>query len=720
VKIRDLDIPPEAAAVLEEAGYTALYPPQEQAVRAGALRGENLLLAVPTAAGKTLIAELCMVKHALEGGKALYLAPLRALAAEKRREFTRWEKLGLRIGVSTGDHDSAGTELASRDIIVCTYERAESLLRHRTHWIRDVTIAVADEVHLLASDRGPTLEIILTLLRRINPHVQIVALSATVGNSEEVAHWLQAQTVKSNWRPVPLREGVYWSGEVAFTDGRRTRIPPPEPTHTLATLDGGRITLTQKKNTRSNETVRLVLDSLRNGGQVLVFEPTRRSAEATAHRITRLLNQTPAADNLASEVLNAGETSGMVERLADCVRHGVAFHHAGLDTARRRLVENWFRTSRLRVLCATPTLAAGVNLPARRVIIKGWKRYDPNYGWTRIPVSEYKQMAGRAGRPDYDAFGEAILVAGSRGEAQELAERYIASAPEPAESRLANKTFIRTQVLALIASGYARTLKDVTEIFKETLYAQQAGKEGLHWLRKTAEKSTQFLKREEMITEQNGRLEPTRLGARVSSLYVDPESAATLRKGAEKAAQNWSNPTDKTHPAKNPETETANTTPTATETQQPSSSPPANRLEQLAENLNPHDLALLHLVCCVPDMPILFLGRNEAEPLKNLTHRLQTVLLVEDADNEEEREWRLAALKTALLLAGWITETSEATLCEAFNVGSGDIHRFAERAEWLLYAAGEIARLLNHTRIAQRFETLRQRVKHGVREELLP
>jgi len=206
-------VPQPLVESLLEAGYASLYPPQAEAVRSGMLKGKNLLMAVPTAAGKTLVAELCMVKSILDAdGRCLYVVPLRALATEKYEEFKkRWAPLGISVGVATGEYDSPGARLARHQILVATSEKVDSLLRMRARWLAEsLTVAVMDEVHYLHDPgRGPTLEFVIARLLQVNPGLQILALSATVRNAREVAAWLNAALVSSDWRPVPLLEGVY-------------------------------------------------------------------------------------------------------------------------------------------------------------------------------------------------------------------------------------------------------------------------------------------------------------------------------------------------------------------------------------------------------------------------------------------------------------------------------------------------------------------------------
>src|SRR5213594_2809580 len=264
MRLRDISLDTQVVQLLEGEGLDQLYPPQEDAIEAGVLDGKNLVLASPTARGKTLVAEVCILKHTLEkNGKAIYLAPLRALASEKFKEFRKYSSIKkpsgehLRVGISTGDYDSSDPWLGRYDIIISTNEKADSLLRHRAPWMNELSLVVADEIHLLTEhERGPTLEVVLTRLTEINPNIQVLALSATVRNAEEVGEWLHAGSVTTEWRPVPLREGIYLEGQVQFREGAsrivagQTNSPP---------LD-------------------IALDVVSKGGQALVFSETRRSA----------------------------------------------------------------------------------------------------------------------------------------------------------------------------------------------------------------------------------------------------------------------------------------------------------------------------------------------------------------------------------------------------------------------------------------------------------
>lgn len=190
---------------------------QKKSINAGLLENKNLLVCTPTASGKTLIAEIAMLNSIYNNvGKAIYIVPLKALASEKFKEFKK-RYTDIRIALSIGDTDSADNYLKSFDLIITTSEKLDSLIRHNALWLKFVHVVIIDEVHLLNdASRGPTLEIVITLLRRILKKMQLIALSATIGNPKELAGWLNAELVEDNWRPVELKKGVYLDGEIDF------------------------------------------------------------------------------------------------------------------------------------------------------------------------------------------------------------------------------------------------------------------------------------------------------------------------------------------------------------------------------------------------------------------------------------------------------------------------------------------------------------------------
>jgi helicase len=209
-------IPESVYRFLEKRKLANLRPAQWKAIDAGLFEDKNLLVCTPTASGKTLVAELAIL-NAIEHDKGMcvYIVPLRALATEKYKQFRKWHE--FKIALTSGDVDSDDSYLAEYDLIITTSEKFDSLLRHKAPWLPKIRVVVIDEIHLLQDpDRGPTVEIVITILRTLLKRLQLIGLSATIGNPQELATWLDAKLVADTWRPVRLDKGVYLQGEVEF------------------------------------------------------------------------------------------------------------------------------------------------------------------------------------------------------------------------------------------------------------------------------------------------------------------------------------------------------------------------------------------------------------------------------------------------------------------------------------------------------------------------
>jgi len=211
-------LPVEVFSVLESVGVGVLRPVQEKAIRAGLLEGRSLLVCTPTSSGKTLVGELaCVCSVVKKGGKVVYVVPLKALASEKFRDFSERYGSFLRVGLSVGDVDSSDAFLRVYDFVVCTSEKLDSLIRHRVGWLSEVRVLVVDEVHYLNDvGRGPVLEVVVSMMRDLCRDLQVVALSATVGNPDVIASWLGAGLVVDGWRPVRLHKGVCIDDDLSF------------------------------------------------------------------------------------------------------------------------------------------------------------------------------------------------------------------------------------------------------------------------------------------------------------------------------------------------------------------------------------------------------------------------------------------------------------------------------------------------------------------------
>lgn len=644
MQIGELPLPEQLRQRYLGSGITDLYPPQAECVERGMFAGKNLLVTIPTASGKTLIAEMAMHSHIARQGKCLYIVPLKALASEKFDEFSN---KGVRVGIATGDFDRRDDMLGKNDIIVATSEKVDSLLRNNARWIADITLLVIDEVHLIDSaTRGPVVEMVIAKMRYRNPSMQVIGLSATIGNPQVLAGWLDAELVTSTWRPVDLRQGVFCNDRIHFRQGdRKVRVV-----------------------SKNFDDINLCLDTIAEGGQCLVFVSSRRNAEAFSKRAAGAIkSEDPGLQEYAARLGKISETE-MGKALAACVSQGAAFHHAGLSRPERAIVEEGFRNGLIKVISSTPTLAAGLNLPARRVIIRDYLRFAAGEGMQPIPASEYHQMAGRAGRPRLDPYGEAVLIAKEAGQVEELFEYYIEAPPEEVHSRIAEPGALYTHVLSLIASGFAGTRAELRSFMDRSFYVHEHRQGRL--MQRAVDAALAFLIDAEMVLEVGEHLGSTEFGTLVSRLYIDPRSAAMI-------------------------------------------------VSALRKTAGYSDLGLLHLICSTPDMPKLYVRNSDRGALDRMIEAHGEELWLDLPADEDDQEEYYRALKTAMLLSDWADELPDARICERYAVGPGDVYGMVESVNWLLHASSELARMFAgtfHPGIRE-YETC---MKNGIRRELLP
>ncbi|MFZ1897647.1 ATP-dependent DNA helicase [Methanoregula sp.] len=644
MQIQDLAIPYTLKQQYLGLGILELYPPQVTCIEKGLLDGKNLLVAIPTASGKTLIAEMAMHRHIAAGGKCLYIVPLKALASEKYDEFGN---KGVRVGISTGDLDRRDDALGKNDIIVATSEKVDSLLRNGARWIPEITLVVVDEVHLIDSpDRGPTLEMVIAKMRSRNPGMQLIGLSATIGNPKMLAGWLDAELVTSTWRPVDLRQGVFYDNRIQFEEGTRP----------------------VRQVSKNYDDLNLCLDTIAEGGQCLVFVSSRRNAEAFAKRAAGAIKSEDPNLATCADRLLAGTPTEMVKTLAACVAKGAAFHHAGLSRNERCVVEEAFRKGWLKCISSTPTLAAGLNLPARRVIIRDYLRFSAGEGMQPIPVSEYRQMAGRAGRPRLDPYGEAVLIAKEAEQVPELFACYIDAAADDVHSRIAEPTALYTHVLSLIASGFAKTREELSEFMNRSFYVHEH-KQG-RLIHRAVDDALQFLIAAEMVIEVGEHIGATDLGTLVSRMYIDPRSASAI-------------------------------------------------VTTLREKEEYADLGLVQLICSTPDMPTLYAKNSDLPALSRMMEDKGGDLWLPLPTDEDEAEGYYRAIKTAMLLSDWTDELPDEKICERYAVGPGDVFGMVESINWLLHATSQLARMF----VPKFFPQIAECeicMKNGIRRELLP
>ncbi len=647
MRVDELDVPDAVADALQSAGFRQLHPPQAEAIPI-ALEGRNLVAAIPTASGKSLIGYAAALKTlALRQGRVLYIVPLKALASEKRDDFMQFSDLGIKVHMSTGDLDSDDRGLEDADIVVATSEKADSMLRHGSRWMDGVKLVIADEIHMIHDPgRGPTLEVTLTKMMRRRSDLQVIALSATVSNADDLADWLHATLVRSDWRPVPLMEGVYDRGGITFGDRSVKEVPP-----------------------NGDAVSSLVMQAVKDGGQCLVFVNSRRSTEAEAVRIGGLL--APIAGRQLSQAENAvlegdSESTSTGRKLASCVKSGSAFHNAGLTYRQRKYVEDAFRTGTIKVIVATPTLAAGINLPARRVVVRDTYRYE-NGANSPISVMEVKQMCGRAGRPGYDPYGEAVLVAKNSTDADHLMEDYIDHDTERLTSKLFQERVLRSHILGIVATGDADSDEGVVDFLKDTFFGSTSSLFGIETV---VGDVIDFLAKEKMVRRRGDLIDILPFGKRVSDLYIDPVTAFMLRDAV-------------------------------------------LRIDDATE-----PMPILIAAAMTPDVVGMYPKKCDDDRLSVEESLWSERLLLDPYETDDyDPEYFRSDLKTAALVSDWMEEVPEESITSAMGIGPGDIRAKVDRMDWIVYAMSEIAYIFNPDAI-RRIRPLSVRIRYGVKEEL--
>jgi helicase len=624
-------------------GVTSLTPPQELAIKNGLLEGKNMVVASPTASGKTFIAEMAIARCVIRNRKkAVYVAPMRALVSEKYEDFKK-DYPFLRVAMSIGDLDAVDKWLSDYDIVFASTEKLDSLIRHGVDWLDSIGCVIFDEIHMLDDpSRGPTLEILITKMRRVCGEAQIIALSATVGNAREIAEWLDAGLVESDYRPVKLERGIVLNGKTYYQEGEEELF--------------GDSTLPE---------IRVAQDTLHRKKQALVFLSTKRNAEASSERIAQAVEGLLTRDekaglaDLSNRVLHAlGKPTAQCERLSRIVAKGAAFHHGGLVNEQRKLIEEGFKSNIIKVVCATTTLGFGVNLPAHTVLVRDTSRYSEAFGSEKMSVNEVTQLFGRAGRPKYDKEGRALLIAKAKYEIMDLYSRYIAGELEPVSSKLGVLPVLRTHLLAFIATRMLRTKESMLDFLSETLYGHQFAD-----TREMDRLVTDILRELEswkFVQKMGSAYEPTRLGGRVSELYIDPLSAKWLIDSLPKVSD---------------------------------------------------DVSYLFMICNALEM------RPYVRPTEEASELFFTYANLVEGTVAIHPDDPLRPLSTALMLRDWISEVGEREVVKKYNTTPGALFSKLSNSDWIFYATAELARLIKVSPV--RLIKLRMRAKYGIREELL-
>ncbi|WP_296805404.1 DEAD/DEAH box helicase [uncultured Methanobrevibacter sp.] len=614
-------------------------PAQKAVIESGYLDDKsNYIICIPTASGKTVLGVLPALKTILGGGKAVYAAPLLSIQNEKVKEFKAFEEHGIKVG----KHPS------SAELSVMVFESFDALTRFSWDALRDVDTLIIDEFHMIGEfSRGPTLEAAITRAKIINPSMRIIALSATLRNIEEIEGWLEGTCVEHDYRPVPLHKEV---------------------------LDAEMFN-TKNKN---DVVVKVIERTIEDKSQALAFVSTRRFTESLATYVSGKINkkinkeQRKRFKEVSEKLLEVPKKKGSLPtstclKLAEVAEKGVAFHHAGLFNEQKEIIEDEFRNGNILMITATPSLMYGVNLPSKSVVIRDHTRWTSN-GPQPIPVFDYEQMSGRAGRPQYDDVGYSYLIAKTMDEAYNLEDFYIEGEIELTNSKLVdNKDAIYRQIIAQIASSLSKNLDDLTDFFGKTLYGYQMSNNPSMAL--FAEDSLKYeLETALQFLLQNGIIRAT------------PEGLKTTEFGNLIARSNYTVET-------------------------------AVKIKEYITGMSEFNVdEFIYALSETPDLPLIsFKGRKSKDPVQERLS--ESGLFAVDIGNPEA---------TTVSLIEWINERSEYEIENKYNVYSASTRRSAYEASRLVIFAKKTSEVLGEYTYLKDYDFLSARLYYGVKEDIIP
>jgi helicase len=659
-RIQSLPLPQSAIDLYIDSGIEELYPSQGEAVNNGLLEGKDVLAVTSFVSEKWLIAELVILMHVLNGGKALYITPCSSLATENCKHFERFELLGVKVGRFTGNIESRAEQLENYDIIVCTLENMDSMMLSGTMWINSFSIIVMDELNLLGDPSiGCTMDIVITKLRSISD-VQMVYLSESFENAEVLADWLEAELSINEWRPYFLHEEQSFCKIMQFNEG----------TESLKSKDEHKI-----KDVATN----IILDTIRQDIQCVVFAKTQKNCIDLAQTFSNLLNLecTIINDLLDNDTKNAlNNIAKKIEQLskkkeskvlADCIRNGVAFEHGKLKPAERELIETGFKDNFIKIIFGTSTIDDGLDIPSKMLIERHSCWYHLRSGETPSHVFGFNKMVRKTSRCPPHPYGYSILLEKKHNGFELLQEKMIYA---KAESYERDVYMPRRHVLGIISSDMASSPSEVTEFFSRTFSAYMGNSVDF------VPETLNFLCDQDMISYNDERLSITPLGELVSSMYFDPSTVATI-----------------VH-----ELNIAN-----------------------ANDMEITEMSILQLICkTVDSCTVDIKNRVEAKDYYDYAdaHKHEIIDFPDfNKIDKNKKEYFLETIKCALILKEWINENDVGKINAKYPSTNGDLHILKTHALWVASGMKLIAILKNQN---LDFNDLDTRLKHGVCAELIP
>ncbi|KYM80156.1 Helicase POLQ-like protein [Atta colombica] len=497
---------------------------------------KNLVYSAPTSAGKTFVAEMLLIKTVLEKKKkVIFILPFVSVVREKMYYFQDLlSDIGIKVyGFMGGSVPPGG--FATTDVAVATIEKANSLVNRlmEENDLSSLGAVIIDELHLLGDpNRGYLLELLLTKLKYMTIHnndvnIQLIGMSATLPNLTLLAKWLNAELYKTEFRPIPLNE--YCKIGANIYDNKLNLVR--------------KLIEVQELGIDVDNILQLCIETISAGHSVLIFCPTKKWCEKLAEQIATAFFKLGYGDTKFGEMLKKEIDSTLIQEtleqlkrspsgldniLKNTISFGTAFHHAGLTMDERDIIEGSFRTGSLRVLIATSTLSSGVNLPARRVIIR-----SPLFGGSPLNTLTYKQMIGRAGRMGKDSAGESILIC--KPNERNAAASLLSAALDPIESCLNDSSLLIRALLEAVASEVLYTYKDLELYINCTLLSLNEQSD----VQTFSNEAIKFLLDNEFLllqtTERESRWVATPLGKACLAASVPPREGLFLFEELQKA-----------------------------------------------------------------------------------------------------------------------------------------------------------------------------------------
>nr|WP_321497737.1 DEAD/DEAH box helicase [uncultured Methanolobus sp.] len=663
IKVQSLPLPQNAIDFYIDSGIEELYPSQGEAANRGLLEGKDILAVTSFVSEKRLIAELVILRHVLNGGKALYITPWPSLATENCKHFKRFELLGVKVGRFTGNIESRAEQLDDYDIIVCTLENIDSMMVNGTMWINSFSIIVMDELNLLGDPNiGCTMDVVITKLRSISD-VQRVYLSESIENAEVLADHLEAELSINEWRPYFLHEDQSFCKIMQFNEG----------TESFKAVDEHEI---------KDMATDIILDTIRQDIQCVVFAKTSKNCIDLAQKFSNFLysectlindlldNDTKYALNNIAKKIEQSSKKQESKVLADCIRNGVAFEHGKLKPVERELIETGFKDKFIKMIFGTSAIDDVLDIPPKMLIERHSCWYHLKSGETPSLVYGFNKMIRKTSRRPPHPYGYSVLLEKKHNGFELLQEKLIYLKTGKAESYERDVYTLRRHVLGIISSDMANSPSEVTEFFSRTFSAYMGNSVDF------VQETLNFLCDQDMISYNDEKLSITPLGGLVSSMNIDPSTLATI-----------------VH-----ELNIANT----------------NAMEIT-------EMSILQLICKTVDFCTVDIkNRVEAKDYYDYAdaHKHEIIDFPDfNKIDKTQREHFLETIKSALILKEWINESDVGKINAKYPSTNGDLHILKTHALWIASGMKLIAILKNQN---LDFNDLDIRLKYGVCAELIP